>query len=183
MVNRVVKEKIKIFPAGMLNNHGFTLIELTVVVFLATLMLLIAVPRVRDAVLTDNLHSTVNRISNTARELRGEAVRNQTDYILHIDLNGNRLWATTADATPEARDELKKKAPRLPGDVTIVDMYYFDQEKRSDGEAHITFSKKGYIQPTVLHLARGNRFFTIIFHPFLHRIETHDRYTDYRTAR
>lgn len=182
MVNRVEKEKIKIFPTRILNNSGFTLIELTVVVLLVTLMLLIAVPRVRDAVLTDSLQSTVNRLTNTARELRGEAVRNQTDYILNIDLSGNRLWATTADATPEARDEIKKKAPRLAGDVKITDVYYFDHEKLTDGEAQIIFSKKGYIQPTVLHLARGESFFTIIFHPFLQTIETHNQYVDYRTA-
>ncbi len=165
-----------------MNKNGFTLIELAVVVFLITIMLLIAVPRVRDSVLTDSLQSTVNRLTNTARELRGEAVRNQTDYILHIDVSGNRLWATSTDATPEARDEIKKRAPRLPGDITIADVYYFDQEKLSTGETGITFSKKGYIQPTVLHLARGERFFTIIFHPFLQTIETHDRYMDYRVS-
>lgn len=178
----MVTEKIRIFPIRTLNNKGFTLIELTVVVFLATIMLLIAVPRVRDAVLTDDLQSTVNRLTNTARELRGEAVREQIDYILHVDISKNHLWATTADATPEAKDEIKKKAPRLPGDVKIADVYYFDHEKRSDEEAQIVFSKKGYIQPTVIHLTSGERFFTIIFHPFLQTIETHDRYMDYRLS-
>ena len=73
--NRVVTEKIRIFPIRTLNNKGFTLIELTVVVFLVTIMLLIAVPRVRDAVLTDDLQSTVNRLTNTARELRARELQ------------------------------------------------------------------------------------------------------------
>ncbi|MBN2256170.1 MAG: prepilin-type N-terminal cleavage/methylation domain-containing protein [Deltaproteobacteria bacterium] len=165
-----------------MNNKGFTLIELSVVVFLVTVMLLIAVPRVRDSVLTDGIQSTVNRLTNTARELRSEAVRNQTDYILNIDLSGNRLWTLTADATSESRDEIKKKAPRLPGDVKIADVYYFDHEKNYEGEMQIVFSRKGYIQPTVLHLSKGESSFTVIFHPFLQTIEILDRYMDYRSA-
>lgn len=180
MEKPAVKAKIKILPAGKLNKSGFTLIELTVVVFLISLMLLIAIPRVRDTILTDDLKSAVNHISNTARELRSESIRNNIDYTLHIDLNNSRIWTDSTDMTPEGIDVAKKGARQLPGEIKISDIYRFDHEKISDGEVTITFYRKGFVQPTVLHIAEGERSFTLIFHPFLNTVETHDKYIDYR---
>jgi general secretion pathway protein H len=182
MVNRVVKEKTKISTAGTSNSRGFTLIELTVVVFLISLMLLIAVPRVRDTILSDDLKKTVTHLMNTAYELRNESVRNHVDYILHFDLNTGTVWSYSVDMTPEAISEVKKQAWHMPEDVRIADIYYFGKEKISEGEVTIRFSKKGYLQPAVLHLSRGERYFTLIFHPFFTTIEVKDTYIDYRYA-
>ena len=182
MVNRVVKEKTKTSTAGTSNNRGFTLIELTVVVFLISLMLLIAVPRVRDTILSDDLKKTVTRLMNMTYDLRHESVRNHVDYILHFDLSTGTICSYSVDMTPEAVSEVKKRAWRLPDDVRIADIYYFDRQKISEGEVTIRFFKKGYIQPAVLHLSWGERTFTLIFHPFLTTIETKDSYIEYRYA-
>jgi prepilin-type N-terminal cleavage/methylation domain-containing protein len=183
MENRAVKEKTRIFPAMTLSRHGFTLIELTVVLFLVTIISLIAAPFVRDVFLTDSLQWTVNQLTATARALRSDAARNRMGYILHIDLNDRRFWTTGCDATPEATSNAEEKAPRFPGDVAIADIYHFDNKKISEGTAHIIFSEKGYVEPTVLHLAGEDRFVTMIFHPFLQEIEIHDGYLDYRPGR
>jgi general secretion pathway protein H len=178
--NRVAKRKIRISTAGKLTNEGFTLIELTVVVFLASLMLLLAVPRVRDTMLTDGLKSTVNHLANTARELRSDAARNQVDYVLHLDLNNNLIWTYSIDMTPEAKSEMKQRSFHIPENVKIQDVYRFGGNKITDGEATIRFYKRGYAQPTVLHLARKDDRFTVIFEPFVSLIKTYDRYIDYR---
>lgn len=166
--------------AGKQTNKGFTLIELTVVVCLISLMLLLAVPRVRDTMLTDGLKSTVNHLTNTARELRSEAVRNQVDYILLLDLNNNLIWTYSMDMTPEAKNEMKQRVFQIPEDIKIQDVYRFGGNKVIDGEATIRFYKRGYAQPTVLHLARKDDRFTVIFEPFMSLIKTYDRYVDYR---
>lgn len=166
--------------AGKQTNKGFTLIELTVVVCLISLMLLLAVPRVRDTMLTDGLKSTVNHLTNTARELRSEAVRNQVDYILLLDLNNNLIWTYNVDMTPEAKNEMKQRVFQIPEDIKIQDVYRFGGNKVIDGEATIRFYKRGYAQPTVLHLARKDDRFTVIFEPFMSLIKTYDRYVDYR---
>jgi len=173
-------KKTKTLRAGKLKSSGFTLIELTVVIVLISLMYLIAIPRVRDAILTDDLQKAVTRISNMTQEFRSESVRNHVDYILHINLNDNLLWTYTADSTPEARDEARKKSWNLPEAVKIADVSRFDGEKITDGEFTIRFYKKGYVQPTVLHLTKDERIFTLIFRPFLSSVETHDTYIDYQ---
>ena len=120
-----------------MKRRGFTLIELSVVVVLSGLMLLTAVPKVRDTMLGDDLKKAINQLTGTARELRSDAVRNQVDYILHLDLGNNLIWTHSADMTPEARDEMKKRAFRLPEEVKILDVYFFGKEKITDGEALI----------------------------------------------
>ena len=154
-------------PNNLSNHKGFTLIELSVVVFLIGLMLLIAVPKVRDTMLNDGLETTVNRLIGMARELRSDAVRNQVDYVLHLDMDNDLIWAHSADMTPEARDEIKKRAFNIPKEVNILDVYLFGKEKITDGEALIMFSKKDYMHPAVVHLAQKDQRFTLVFEPFL----------------
>ena len=161
-----------------MNRRGFTLVELTVVIFLVGLMLLIAIPRVRDTVLTNELKSTVNYLTRTALELRSTYVREQIDYVLRLDINERLIWFHTSDMTPEAKSEAKKRSYHLPGNVKIADGYRFGREKQTDGEIIIRFFREGYIEPTVVHLVDGSDFFTLVFEPFLNDIKVHDRYVD-----
>ncbi|MEA3417202.1 MAG: prepilin-type N-terminal cleavage/methylation domain-containing protein [Thermodesulfobacteriota bacterium] len=165
-------------PNQPASSKGFTLIELSVVVFLIGLMLLIAVPKVRDTMLNDGLETTVNHLSGTARELRSDAVRNQVDYILHLDIDNGLIWTHSADMTPEAKDEIKKRAFKLPGEVKITDIRLSEKEKITDGEALIRFSKKDYMHPAVVHLAQKDQCFTLVFEPFLSSVRTYDKYID-----
>ncbi len=162
-----------------MNSRGFTLIELTVVVALIGLMLAITAPAVRDAVLTDSLKKSVNHIVNTAAGLRNDALREQVDYIFHIDIDKGLFWTYSEDMTPEGREDRKEKAYQFPQGVKIADIYRFGQTvKVTEGEITIRFFKGGYVQPTVLHLSQESRSFTLVFEPFLNRVRTYDSYIE-----
>ena len=167
-------------PNNPCSNKGFTLIELSVVVFLIGLMLLIAVPKVRDTILSDGLKTTVNHLAGTARELRSDAVRNQVDYILRLDLDNNLIWTHSADMTPEGKNEMKKRAFKVPEEVNILDVYLFGKEKITEGEVLIRFSRKDYMHPAVVHLAQKDQRFTLVFEPFLSSVRTYDKYIDFQ---
>ena len=162
----------------MRKQPGYTLIELTVVMFLIGVMLFLAAPRVRSTLLDDGLESVVRYLAGVARELRNESVREQLDYVLHIDLDGGMIWTYAADMTPEKRAERQKGAFRLPANVKVADVSRTGQEKQKDGEATIIFFRKGYVQPAVVHLAQGDRFYTIAFQPFLNAVKTYNQYLD-----
>lgn len=172
-------EKTKTSTIGKPTDRGYTLIELALVVLLIGLMLFIAAPRVRDTLVNDSLKEAVRKITGASRELRAEAVRQQADHILHLDLNGRAYWTYTADMTPEKQYERRKDAVRLPDDVKIADIAQAGQEKKSDGEATVTFFKQGYAQPVIIHLVREDRFFTLYFSPFLNDVKTYERYVEY----
>lgn len=178
-MNRVVKETTRISITGKVTNRGYTLIELSVVVLLVGILLLIAVPRVRDTLLNDDLKVATRRLVGAASELRNESVRERTDWILHIDLNQPALWSTTADTTAEKRAELRKKAVRLPEGIRIVDVRQVNTAKKTEGEAVIRFFRGGYVTPTVIHLAKGDRTFSLVFHPFLQAVNVYESDVDF----
>jgi prepilin-type N-terminal cleavage/methylation domain-containing protein len=161
------------------NNRGYTLIELSVVVLLIGVMLLIAVPRVWDTLLNDDLKAVTRRLINSAHELRYESVREQTDYILHIDLTHQAFWSYPADTTAEKHAEFRKGAFSLPEGIRIVDVRQADEVRRTEGEAHIRFFRQGYAVPTVVHLAKDDRAFTLIFNPFLQTVTVYEKYVDF----
>lgn len=158
-----------------MNNRGFTLVELTVVIFLIGLMFIVAIPRIGDTLLSDDLKTTVNHLNRTARELRNEAVRSQVNQLLNLDLHEGLIYVTSEDMTPEARYEMRKRAYLLPQGVTITDVSRPGKERVINGETAVIFFKGGFVQPTVIHIARGDERFTLVFSPFLKDIKVYDK--------
>jgi len=167
-------------PMNQTNTtKGYTLIELTVVVFLIGVMLAVSLPRFRYSLITDNLKSTTRRIVGLVKGLRNEAIREQKIYLLHFDIESNQLWIDFDGITEEEREMAQEKAFHLPSDVQIMDVWTKGKGKRVDGEVAIRFSKKGYVEQTVIHLgADDGREFTLLLNPFLAKIKSYDKYVD-----
>ncbi len=163
-------------------TKGFTLIELTVVVFLIGVMLAVSIPRFRYSIITDNLKSSTRRIIGLLTSLRNEAIREQKNYLLHFDIGLNQLWFDFAGINKEEREMAQEKALQLPEDVRIIDVWKKGRGKMVDGEINIRFSKKGYAEQTVIHLGtEDGREFTLLLNPFLAKIKTYDKYVDIGT--
>ncbi len=160
-------------------TKGFTLIELTVVVFLIGIMLAVSIPRFRYSLITDNLKSTTRRIIGLIKGLRNEAIREQKIYLLHFDIESNQVWIDFDGITKEEREMAQEKALHFPSDVHILDIWTKGLGKKVGGEVVIQFSKKGYVQQTLIHLgAEDGREFTLLLNPFLAKIKSYDRYVD-----
>ena len=160
---------------------GYTFIELTVVIFLVGLTLVLTVPRFRYAMLTDELKGTVRRLVGTVRSLRNEAIREQTNYELHFDLESHRFWVESADMTDEGRELAYEKAFQLADGVRILDVWSKEKGKKADGEASVHFTKKGYIEHSVVHLGGDDdRRFTLEFSPFLGKIKVVEEYIEFQ---
>ena len=116
----------------------------------------------------------------TVRTLRNEAVREQKIYALHFDLESNRFWIESADMTDEERTDAYQKAFQLPKGIRILDVWRKGKGKEAAGEAAIRFTKEGYIEQSVVHLgAADGRQFTLIFSPFLGKVEVLDKYVEF----
>ncbi len=165
-----------------MTDRGYTLIELSVVVLLIGMMLLVAVPRVRDAVLSDDLKAAARRLVGAARELKNESIREQVDYILHLDLAHPGFWVYSADTTPEKLAEIRKKASPFADGLKITDFIRPGEEKQTEGDAEIRFHRQGYVDPAVIHLKKNDREFTVVFQPFLNTVTVYEKYVDYTFA-
>ena len=71
---------------------GFTLIELTIVIFIAGLMLSITVPVVRETLLHDNLKTASRKLVATITWLRNKSVSEYQDYDLLFDLEKGKYF-------------------------------------------------------------------------------------------
>ena len=161
-----------------MKKNGYTLIELALIVFLLGLMLFLALPSVRENLIGDGIRTAVRRLIGSVRELRADASREQVDYVLHLDLNSRAFWTYSIDMTPEKRDEKKKAAFHFPEGVRIADVSQIGAEKKSDGEITVRFFKKGHVQPTVIHLQKGDSYFTLVLSPFSSSVKVYEKYAE-----
>ena len=162
--------------------RGFTFIELTVVILLIGLIMGITMPRFRYALLTDHLKSTTRKLNAIIKTLRDEAIREQVTYTLHFDLESDRYWIESSAMNEEERAQTKKQAKSLPSGVRVMDVWYRDKGKKMTGETTIRFSKKGYVQPAVIHLvSEDDREFTLVLSPFLGRVKILEKYVEFES--
>jgi len=158
---------------------GYTLIELIVVIVLLGLMFGLVVPKFRQAVISDGLDATSLRLIGLVEDLRERAISNQVSYVLHFDMREKELWAFPTDATAEEQETARERAYRLPDDVAIEDIWSWSRGKLYD-ETSIHFSKKGYIEQSMIHLqSEDGRQLSLELTPFLGSIKIHDGYVDF----
>lgn len=163
---------------GIANRRGFTLVELLVVIALIGVVLALAVPTTREALTANDLKKASRQLIGLARQLRVEAVRDQVDYVLILNIPDASYFVATSDMTPEKRLEVEKRARKLPDGIVILDIVKQNNEKIADGKVHIKFGKNSISPPLVLHLAEEEDRMTLVFNPFLGVTAVYGRYAD-----
>lgn len=159
--------------------RAYTLVELTVVIFLIGLVLALTAPRVQHTLFSDDLKAATRRMIGTVKTLRDDAVRDQKAYTLHFDMALNRFWVSWDAMTAEERAEARHNASPLPGGIRVVDVDYKGTVKKDVGDATIRFTKQGYVQQAVIHLgASDGRTCSLELSPFLGTVKTYDRYVE-----
>jgi Tfp pilus assembly protein FimT len=162
------------------DTKGYTFIELTVVVLLIGLMMALTLPRFRYAILADNLRTATRRLVGTIKTIRSDAVREQQDYILRFDLESNRFWLESSAMTEEERLLSQEKASLLPRGVRVVDIWFKGKGKKMAGLTGIRFNKKGYVQPSIIHLgSEDGRRFTLVLNPFFGKVRVLEDYVEF----
>ena len=161
-----------------MNKRGFTLVELLVVIGLIGVILALAVPTTRDMLTVNNLKKVSRQIIGLERRLRVEAVRDQLDYVLMLDIPKASYYVITSDMTPEKKDELKKKATKFPAGVAVLDVINQKDEKISEGVVKIKFGRNNICSPLIIHLGENEDRMTLVVNPFLGVAAVYDHYVE-----
>jgi hypothetical protein len=112
--------------------------------------------------------------------LKQKSAREQKQYILHMNLDSNRLWITHQEMPEEALQSAETNGYKLPDDIKLLDVEYPDQEKISVGQADIYFDGKGYSDKAIIHLENDdNERLSFLIEPFLHRVRLYNRYVGF----
>jgi len=169
----------RIFRDKKGNTAGYTLIELIVVLILLGLMFGLTVPRFRQALVSDSLDAAALRFIGLVQNLRERAISEQVAYVLHIDIRARKIWSFASSASEEEQEIARERAYELPADVRIEDIWSWSSGKLYE-EATIRFSRKGYVQQSMIHLqAEDGRRVSLELTPFVGSIKTHEGYVDF----
>ncbi|MCX7983162.1 MAG: prepilin-type N-terminal cleavage/methylation domain-containing protein [Syntrophales bacterium] len=153
-----------------MKTRGYTLIELVVVVAIASIMFFVAIPALRDAFFYDRMSKAIGLISRTVSDLALEAIRESVDFYLVCDLEHGSIYTLSHDMTPEKIDQQKKRSLYLPEEVKMRDVYLLGGDEYREGEVRIRFFSGGYAQPALIHLTEKDRVVTLFVEPFLRKI-------------
>ncbi len=162
------------------HSGGFTLIELTLVIILMGFFLSLTMPRIRDTLLSDDFKSSSRKLLLTIISLRTQAISGHKDYELKFDLETNRYWSESRDMLELELAEAREQASVLPETVVIKAVLFKNKDRVTAGEVSIRFSKKGYIQPSIIHLeAEDGRKFSFELSPFLGKVTISEEYIEF----
>jgi len=169
---------VDMFPHPF-NGRGFTLLELMVVMVLISLMTAFTMPTLRSSLFSDQLKTTTRRLVAMISETSQEAVRTQSAHFLSFDLGQNQVWMNDGAQDESEDDVIAKRHLNIDDSVKVVDIVSVYGGKRSQGKTTIRFSKKGYVDMTLIHLRSGDgREMTLMLSPFLGVTKLFDSYIE-----
>lgn len=160
-----------------LNNRGFTLIELIVVMALIALTVSFAVPQIADFLYADQLKTTVRKLVGLIHRSGRLAQREQAVYLLTYSEN-ERVFVVAPERKPEktgASTEPTRMTLHLADSVQMGDFWSWYGGQRSGADRVVRFSKEGYVEPTILYLRKDDgREMSVVLSPFLGKVQTLD---------
>lgn len=148
------------------------------VIALIGVILAMAAPVTRDMLTTNSIKKVSRRLIGLERQLRVDAVRDQVDYILVVDIPGASYYVITSDMTQEKQSNVKKNAKRFPAGVAVSDIVNQKNEKIAEGEVKIKFGKNNIGPASVIHLAEDEDRMTLVVNPFLGVTAVYDHYAE-----
>ena len=168
------------------NSIGFTLIELTVVMFLIGLLFFTAMPKLGNFLFQTDLKSVARSLKATVHLLRSKSIVTHKKTVLHFDLDKGLYWGTYENQSKES--EISIDTPdtsplispkKLPEGIKFLDVSNINSPKKRLGLFSSIFNPKGVLEETVLHLIDSNdRVLTIIINAYTGRFLLYDEYVD-----
>jgi len=160
-------------------NRGFTLIELMVVISLISIMLFFSMPRFQNTIMTDSKRSTARWIIGKVRILKERSARNQKLYILHVNMDTNRLWTSNGAMSEEDLQSAQQKGYEIPGDLKVQNVEYPEKGIISFGQADICFYSKGYSDKALIHIQDDDGKMSFLIEPFLPKVKMYEKYVGF----
>ena len=164
-------------------NAGFTLLELSLVLFILGLLMTVLLPRFGDMG-SAQLESSARRLAALARYLNGEAAFSGQVYRIRYDL-GKQTYAVqvlvpSREATEFVADPSPMSQPvKLPPGIAFADVRVAQAGRMNTGQVFTHFYPHGYVDPTVVHLRdQREQMMTVMIPPITGEAKVYEGYVD-----
>ena len=158
---------------------GFTLMELIVVMALLGIMIAFTVPRLHGTIFLDDTKKSSRWLIGKVQALKESAIQNQKQYVLHIDLDTDRIWDTDESMSADDLETATLNAYTLPGTINVMDVEFPVAGKIFSGRADIRFYKAGYTDKALIHIQDEHQQLSFLIEPFLPQVKLFEKYATF----
>lgn len=161
------------------NTKGFTLIELIVVMALLGIMIAFSVPRLHGTIFLDDTKKSSRWLIGKIQALKEAAIQSQKQYVLHIDIDTDRVWDTNESMSADDLEKATLNAYALPGAIKVMDVEFPVAGKIISGRADIRFYKAGYTDKALIHIQDDNQQLSFLIEPFLPQVKLFEKHATF----
>jgi len=162
-----------------IKNHGFTFVELVVVISIFSVILLFSIPLFKDIGLFSGHSHRAASLSFLIESLKLQAVSENTDLFLHIDVDTGLVFVTHGSMDERAMARARQEGRLYKGDVELLNIEFPGTGRSAKSNHTIRFSRKGYSDRALIHLRTDNQKRTLKIGMFLTKVRWYDRYVSY----
>jgi prepilin-type N-terminal cleavage/methylation domain-containing protein len=160
-----------------LNETGFTLIELIVVLVIMGGFLFFAIPKLHDFNLFSERDNTLGKTIQLIESLKTRAVTDNKDYLMHLDLDTGLVWVSDETMDEEQTSDAKTGAFQFSGSTMLTGVEFphtlpFDADRKD--EFLIRFYRQGYSDMALIHMRAEDNDLTIMVEPFVSKVELYE---------
>lgn len=167
-------------PDRFTDARGFTLAELTVVVFIIALISLLTLPllgRVGNA----DLKAAGRQLAGSVKYLYNEAAMQRLTHRLSFDLDAAVISSLRQEDSGEWVPLPGRRGHiTLPGSVRLKNVEVMGKGLFSAGTVSMDIFPVGWLEETVLHLEDGPAKMTVRFSPLTGTAEFYDGHREFR---
>lgn len=163
-----------------MNRHGFTLIEIVVVLVVISMAMMIVIPRLPSSE-SENLKASARTLASTLRYLQNRAATGRTTYYLHLEPGTDEvkvLEAAADGSEKEPGDPMLQKRPIREG-IQVADVYIPRLGKINEGELRLEVGMGGLRDFVAIHLgSTEGGFWTVMAFPSSGKVKVYDGYQE-----
>ena len=171
---------VKFIVGSTRKSSGFTLLELTIVLFLIGMFSIIVIPRFSH-VGEGDLHHSARRLSWTIKYLFNEAALSSKEHRIIFNLDDESYRAVVLEPDGNVTDvERIPEEIKLKQGIRFMDVTVAGRGSFSQGEITIRILPSGWIEGTTVHLEGAEQqILTVTVNPLTGQSEVYDGYREF----
>ncbi|MBI4024409.1 MAG: prepilin-type N-terminal cleavage/methylation domain-containing protein [Verrucomicrobia bacterium] len=146
-------------------RHGFTLLEICLVLFIIALVLGATIPLSSGYLTEEKLRRPARQLQACAKTARHLAILERCPYAIRFDAEGFSLHArASADGAPSTNEVALVHYP-TSADIQVRLQRWDEDEWKKPRDQIWMFQPSGLCEPLRVQLSRGRAWLEISFHP------------------
>ncbi len=163
-----------------MNRHGFTLIEIAVVIAIIGMVMAIVIPRLPSSE-SEDLKSSARTLAATLRYAQERAATNRTIYYLKLEPGGNSATMTEAagDGSEKKPSDPLLQKRILRERIVVSDVRIPRLGTINDGQLRLDIGPGGLRELAVIHLrSPGGQQWTVTAFPSGGKVKLYEGYEE-----